>query len=761
MQEIDRKTSTRRIFDPASAAADGTPPAPSDSDIIVLVIDEITFIDPKDKYQQTTWSLDNSNASSRDVHAFTITGSDGASKLSVERIDQYDALDPKDHYQETRTTLDNASEARFAIDYAPTGADSRTTHDVKIYSKDGSSWLVMRRTDSFSVTDPKDRYQETTFTLDNKDLDAGDPAPTNLDPPTTDWDGTTINPPWRFDPYQNVIDVQFGGCLLVFYDGNKIKAFPMSKLATLTSGDAMYAKTLASSSWYDSYNSRTRMDACQLKLSDVFSPVLTPFKLTEGAVDPVTGKTTFTIALDPKWRCYNLSKGHSLLKGFATSTISNWSDPAQNTTSGGLYVLPAYPMINGAGSKAYFNGDVFSVNSSKDVSAAPNSSLFCTWLSGDGTRSIQTPDMVTSAGAYYWGVAASYSGISVVSGSSFSAWSDAAQAAINDRTAGSGGSSTPPDSSLWFIDGTTGAGTTAYSGSSSLTSNGIGYSMVVEGSGYTLTLGSGSSASTWSYGASVQDIHVGTGLAPLYILWDPQMSFVDTATGSGSYDAGSHLLVYSQSGGYDRLTLTEAPFIGSESARAKTAGSRVETDVVGGDGVQVSTLSGFASGAGSYSFLGVSGSYSDVQTTSASSPGLVISGGNPGFHPAASPPSGSTTDTITSSANHLSVFYFPYALGTKMGNGVWGATADDSGHFTNYTASQTIGGASGQITPWLHISNGKHVIQGAAGYGGADPLLYLDGKNWGARLAAAVGVSLSQIDCLLMDVPLGDVKRLT
>jgi hypothetical protein len=230
--EVNRKTSTRRIKNPDG---DG---APSDADVIVEVIDEISFIDPSRQYQQFTWAFDNSEDSSRQVHAVTVIGSDSGdpahavplmgddrssisgSTVDVERVDQYKVIDPTEQHQETWTTLDNASEDRFAVDYVPSGGDNRETHDVKIHSKDGSAWLLIRRTDAFTIAGGADeQYWETEFSLDNKDADAGDPAPTDLADPTTDWDGTTINPPWRLDPFQNIVDVSWSGLAVVFYDG--------------------------------------------------------------------------------------------------------------------------------------------------------------------------------------------------------------------------------------------------------------------------------------------------------------------------------------------------------------------------------------------------------------------------------------------------------------------------------------------------------------------------------------------------------------
>jgi hypothetical protein len=64
---------------------------------------------------------------------------------------------------------------------------------------------------------------------------------------------------------------------------------------------------------------------------------------------------------------------------------------------------------------------------------------------------------------------------------------------------------------------------------------------------------------------------------------------------------------------------------------------------------------------------------------------------------------------------------------------------------------------------WLHVSNGKHVIQGVL-IGNDDnsavikKLIYLDGSDYGDVLAAACGTTIDKIQAVYMDKKLSDIK---
>lgn len=184
-QEINRVTSVRRI----------TSPDDVDTYVDLKIIDEITFIDPASHYQQTTIAFDNTSAASRAVTVATVKGSDGSSTVDVERVTGLNVLDKSDHGQLTSYTIDNSAEPPIHLQ----------THLVTVRNKTNPGiWLQVQRIDAIAFKDPADHGQETLYTLNNLDDD------TNLDEPTTTWDGSQINPPWRIDPFQNIVDVCWG-----------------------------------------------------------------------------------------------------------------------------------------------------------------------------------------------------------------------------------------------------------------------------------------------------------------------------------------------------------------------------------------------------------------------------------------------------------------------------------------------------------------------------------------------------------------------
>lgn len=220
--ETGRVTSVRRFTDPDN---------PSTS-IDSKIIDKITFIDPYDSYQETEYTYDNTSQNlSRKTHTVTVKGvDDPSSKIDVERIDSTNVVDGGDSFQETIMSLLNSDDPPKHL----------KTHTIKVYGVDDngvenpSSWIKWQRVDRFSVTDPQSSYQETICQLiwpdgsdtsdggeGNTDLDNTENSDydSNLDDPDISSDGTAINPPWRIDPFQNIIDVSWGGLAVSFLSG--------------------------------------------------------------------------------------------------------------------------------------------------------------------------------------------------------------------------------------------------------------------------------------------------------------------------------------------------------------------------------------------------------------------------------------------------------------------------------------------------------------------------------------------------------------
>lgn len=183
----------------------------------VPVIDQITFSDNVDRGQETTWAYDNSNQNqSRKVHVVTVGSGNGS--VEVERIDKYSCLDPVERGQETQSALNNSTEP---IPPQTDQLPGRKVQFVRYYANNdqtSSSWVDVEQIVQLNVLDPVDRGQETQYATTafppaNDPIDDGDPymptfATCDMSLPIADYtESGTIDPPWRIDPWQNIVNV--------------------------------------------------------------------------------------------------------------------------------------------------------------------------------------------------------------------------------------------------------------------------------------------------------------------------------------------------------------------------------------------------------------------------------------------------------------------------------------------------------------------------------------------------------------------------
>ncbi len=188
----------------------------------VPVITEITFRDPVDRGQETPYTVDNSGASHRDVHVAWVgpLGDVNATEnadpntppptdvVAVERIDLWRVKDPIDRGQQTYIAPDNKT---FDPGGPPFFKTHLKTHLVK-YRKDPTNpsdavTITSELIDEFIVKDPVDRAQETHYFLQNpQDDDAANAQITPDLPDITDTDHG-VDPAYRLDPFQNIVEV--------------------------------------------------------------------------------------------------------------------------------------------------------------------------------------------------------------------------------------------------------------------------------------------------------------------------------------------------------------------------------------------------------------------------------------------------------------------------------------------------------------------------------------------------------------------------
>lgn len=189
--EYSRETSVRKVC---------PDPAEGGSVVKLKVIDKISFIDEKAQYQEFQYSFNNGPSADRVVKKERV-----ADILDVERIQKLSVIDAKDAYQESLFSF---------LTFQP-GVHLKT-HRKKIYAlnsdgtKDESVWIEVERVDQISFVDPKTQHQEYIYELKWPDKSNPEWDYQNLTPVVTSYDKTSINPPWRLDPFQNIVDTSFG-----------------------------------------------------------------------------------------------------------------------------------------------------------------------------------------------------------------------------------------------------------------------------------------------------------------------------------------------------------------------------------------------------------------------------------------------------------------------------------------------------------------------------------------------------------------------
>jgi hypothetical protein len=216
-QEVGRVTKNKKVK------------LPDGSTVLVPVITEISFIDPVNQAQETIYTIDNSGNADRDVHVASIKG-DGTTdetgqdskELQVERLDLWRILDAVEKGQETFIGFDNKTVAQ-PPDAPPYFTTHSKTHIVRYQNDpDDGNFIDSELIDGFSIIDPVHQGQETQYSL------AGNPTGTddgnghmvvtaNVDDPDITDSANGVDPPWRLDPFQNIVNFSGGYLLHVIF----------------------------------------------------------------------------------------------------------------------------------------------------------------------------------------------------------------------------------------------------------------------------------------------------------------------------------------------------------------------------------------------------------------------------------------------------------------------------------------------------------------------------------------------------------------
>ncbi len=198
---------------------------PDDDSQFVLVptLAEWEVVDPKTRNQEFHFSLENSvgddgSKSDRKVRVVDLTGSDGSSQLKVERVLRFSTTDAKSKNQEQTFILNNDN----SDDPGPhkkvhtrywTEPPEAALPDVTQEPTGADAWIKMEVMDQFEVTDPKTANQEWLYDIANPKDGSDIPDPSNSSINESKGEGISESGesiPWRFDPFQNPVDVSWG-----------------------------------------------------------------------------------------------------------------------------------------------------------------------------------------------------------------------------------------------------------------------------------------------------------------------------------------------------------------------------------------------------------------------------------------------------------------------------------------------------------------------------------------------------------------------
>jgi hypothetical protein len=210
---------------------------PDDDSQYVLVpcVKRIELGDAKSYAQEHRFIFENTNNNtSRKVRVADVQSKNGDGHLKVERILKFGVSDAKSYAQEYKFILNNDDEQALLDDKGGTGGPHKKTHirywaspPDAVEKTDGGApdptqeptgadaWIKMEVIDQFSVTDNKSYAQEYVYTI-TQPIDGSDIPKEEDAPPDDSDDEKLFSPPkdddtagWKFDPFQNPIDVQW------------------------------------------------------------------------------------------------------------------------------------------------------------------------------------------------------------------------------------------------------------------------------------------------------------------------------------------------------------------------------------------------------------------------------------------------------------------------------------------------------------------------------------------------------------------------
>lgn len=328
--ELARTTSVRRIKNPDDPSVY----------VELKVIDNIRFYSGRDKGQEVEYSFSNDPSSNRETDAFTVVGETG-DEVEVEIIRKLFSYNGRDNGQDAEWSF-------FGNNSFP--PHHLETFDKKIYGDNGTNldrWIEVRRVRAIKFYNGRDKGRDTEIRLN---WDAYSDY-TNLSPVHTQWDDTDINPPWRLDPFQQIINVSWGEkYAAIFYSGNRIAAIPMSKI--VSDPTPIYDRP-ANGSWGSDI-----LPTCQLKLQTGYSVIYSPLKVTETIVE---GEPVATVSKESVYVMTTTQRKPADPEAPIIKALEQFEDGFEPLETTG-HQSGARPMFNGDAGTYYTHCATFTIN---------------------------------------------------------------------------------------------------------------------------------------------------------------------------------------------------------------------------------------------------------------------------------------------------------------------------------------------------------------------------------------------------------------
>jgi hypothetical protein len=101
---------------------------------------------------------------------------------------------------------------------------------------------------------------------------------------------------------------------------------------------------------------------------------------------------------------------------------------------------------------------------------------------------------------------------------------------------------------------------------------------------------------------------------------------------------------------------------------------------------------------------------------------------------------------------------FVYAFHQDPNSSVGGSSSLADVKTPYFSTAVDLAFSAGALQGWLHLSNGRHYLQGY--WIGDQQSLYLDGADVSGKLAEALRTNINNVQAILIDIPLPVIKRL-